>query len=85
MIYQCNPLLLRSDLIDLGLDCLHLVVSRAFGKQIVALALLLLDVCITAARASKYVHHRAVQNMLRRMALFRHGTNFLHRQIGHPS
>ena len=68
MIYQCNPLLLRSDLIDLGLDCLHLVVSRAFGKQIVALALLPLDVCITAARAFEHVHHRAVQDMLRRMA-----------------
>ena len=57
----------RNDLIDLGLDGLHLVVSRAFGKQIVALALLPLDVCIPAARASEHVHHRAIQDMLRRM------------------
>ena len=36
----------RNDFIDLGLDGLHLVVSRAFEP----------------------VHHRAVQDMLRRMA-----------------
>ena len=60
----------RDDLIDLGLNCLHLVVSRAFGKQIVALALLPLDVGIPAARASEHVHHRAVQDMLRRMGGF---------------
>ena len=55
------------DLIDLVLDCLYLVVSRAFGKQIVTLALLPLDVGIPAARASEHVHHRAVQDMLRRV------------------
>ena len=44
-----------------------MVVSRAFAKQIVALALLPLDVGVAAARASEHIHHRAVQDMLRRV------------------
>ena len=44
-------------------------VCRAVSKKIVALALLPLDVCIPAARASEHVHHCAIQDMLRRVFL----------------
>ena len=55
------------DLIDLVLDGLDLLISRAFRKNEVALALLPFDVGVTAAGTFEHIDHRPIQDMLRSM------------------
>ena len=52
------------DLVDLRFNGLHLFIGRAFVEQVVALALLALDVRVAGARASEHFHHRPVQDVL---------------------
>ena len=53
--------------VDAALNLRHLLVGGAGVEEIVALALLALDMRIARPRTAKHPHHRLVQNMLRRM------------------
>ena len=52
------------DLVDLVLDGLNLLRSRAFGEQVVALALLALDMGIARTGTAEHPHHSLIQDML---------------------
>ena len=53
----------RYHLIDLVLDGLNLLRSWAFGEQVVALALLALDMGIARTGTAEHPHHRLVEDM----------------------
>ena len=54
----------RYHLIDLVLDGLSLLRSWAFGEQVVALALLALDMGIARTGTAEHPHHSLIQDML---------------------
>ena len=54
-------------LVDLVLDCLHLLRSRAFGEQVVALALLALYMGVARTGTAEHPHHRLVEDMFCRV------------------
>ena len=59
--------MLRYHFVDAALNLLHLLVGGSGVKEVVALALLLFDMCVARPRTSEHPHHGLIENMLCRM------------------